>query len=102
MSSTEITQTDLVKSITGYDELAVEKFFPDVDLFPDDEKLGKPLRYMRALVFVHKRHDKVKDAEAAHQALEMPVRVVTDYFADEPDDDVADELAESDLGKAEQ
>lgn len=101
MSSTDLTQTDLVKSITGYDELAVEKFFAGVDLYPDEQP-DKPLRYMRALVFIHKRHDKVKDAEAAHEALDLPVSAVTDYFAAEPDDDVADEVAESDLGKAEQ
>lgn len=100
--STSTTQTDLVRSINGYDEIAVEKHFADIDLYPD-EKPDKPVRYLRALVFIERRHNKIADAEALHTALTMSVRELGGYFAPEPDEhaEVPEEREHAEaLGKA--
>lgn len=77
------TMTDVVKSLTGYDEIAIAKEFGhDFEVI-----LNKPLVLGRALIFVEKRRDGLTDKDAKKAAMNMRLGDVDDYFAEEEDDD---------------
>lgn len=96
MTDTKPTLLDpeaLAGSVTGFDEIAIAKAF-DMDLI-DMQQRGRSTLMMRALLFVARRREGVKDAEARKAVLEMPLNELMEHFADveeeiDPDDPVTD------------
>lgn len=81
-STTDITAGDMFLTLNGFDELAVAKAFA-ADIA---ELRNSPMRFLRALAFVHQRRNGAKDADAYKTAMTLTVAEVGDYFADdEPD-----------------
>lgn len=68
---------EAIESMTGFDEIAVkQKFDAPLDgLLQSDRLQG-----LRALVFVGFRRDGSKDDQAFHQAQEMSIKDVNDWF----------------------
>lgn len=96
MSQTELTADELTETITGYDEEAIAREFGGFDLYADAE--AKPVTMLRALIFVHKRHDPATSDKAAFEgAMGMPLGKVQDYFADDNEANPAD--PDTDAGK---
>lgn len=71
----------MVKSLTGWDEIAIEKHFgvPLEDL--------SNLRRARAMVFVHLRRQGQDDANAYGIAMGMSIGAADGYFPAPPEDD---------------
>lgn len=88
------TTDEVLESLTGYDELAIEKAFgTDVESLM---RSGKGLTYLRSLVFAQELHGGAKHDEAKKRALSLSVKELNARFS-EPDDD--DDLPGSDTGK---
>jgi hypothetical protein len=76
-----LSVTEVVESLTGHDELAIEKQFGK----PVEELGGA--KFIRALLFGHFLHAGI-EAKAAHkQVMNMTQAAVGEYFRDEEDDD---------------
>lgn len=94
MSATDLTAEEMGESLTGFDEIAIEQQF-GLDIYGDAEK--RPMKALRALVFVHRRREGDDDATAKHAALEMPLKAVQDYFAE--DEEITPDAPETESGK---
>lgn len=90
-----MTFEEMSESLTGFDEIAVEKTL-GIDVYTDGER--KPVLMMRALVFVHMRRLGKTDPEAKQAVMEMPLSAVNDYFETDQDEVLADE-PDSESGK---
>lgn len=88
-----MTSSEVLASLTGYDELAIEQHFGK----PIEGMTGTPSKFGRALVFVLKRREGLNDGQAKKYVLELTMGAVDDHFA--PDED--DELPGSEAGKDE-
>lgn len=91
------TVEDTVRSVTGFDDIAVERMFGKelTDL--------SPVRLTRALVFVLKRRDGMNDADAFRACMEMGIGEVDGEFADDESvESIVSDLASGggDQGKA--
>ncbi|GAA5153812.1 hypothetical protein GCM10023340_36400 [Nocardioides marinquilinus] len=92
MSTSGTTFEEMSESITGFDEIAVQKHF-DFNLWTQGE--SNPVLLLRAMVFVHLRRPaggSLTDIEARQRVLDMPAGEVQRYFeeshesgVDEPD-----------------
>lgn len=104
MTTTPVTpQTDLplsevIDSMTGFDEIAAEKFFDGFNVYDavDTAEGGRPrardmVTLLRVGVFILKRRDGLSDKDAYDAAMSMPSRVVNGYFADDPEEIDADD-----------
>lgn len=89
------TVSEAMNSVTGFDELAVEKHF-GFDLYQIADE--KPLMSVRSMIFVDLRHQGVADKEAHEKALSMTLGEVEAYFEDEPEDAMPDD-PDSESGK---
>lgn len=85
---TEMSVTEFADTLTGFDEIAIEKCL-GIDPYQDGER--KPVMLMRALVFVDRRRQGDADAQAREFALNLRASDVTDYFAAEADEPMPDE-----------
>lgn len=90
MSKTELTGNEVIDSLSGFDEIAIEKHM-GYDVYTSDEPeygvfRSKPVLLLRCLVFVMERRRGLNDVEARKAALDMPASDVKDYFAEEPDE----------------
>lgn len=88
MTASDQTPTEVYKSITGFDEIAISKHFGETieALAAQDEK-GRTLRPTmlgRALAFVHRRRAGDKDPQAYAHVMNLSVTDVEDYFVTEP------------------
>lgn len=96
MSVVDISANEMVGSLTGFEELAIQKAF---GINVND--LGKQgTLALRAAVFSHLRRGGAKDRDAYNQAMELPLREVQEYFADEepevdPEEPVTDQGKDS-------
>lgn len=91
----EITGGDMFLTLTGFDEIAVAKAFGS-----DIAELREaPMRFLRALAFVHQRRAGAKDGEAFKTAMTMTIAEVGNYFADDEPDPIDPDDPESDEGK---
>lgn len=103
MSTVEQTATEFFETLNGFDEIAIAKHFgkPPVELTDTDK-----MAFARALIFVAKRREGMKDGEAYKAAMETTIGEANGYFAeddDEPDfpttasgkDDAGDETTPS-------
>lgn len=98
MSTADVTAEEVTESITGFDEIAVEKHFDGLDLYMDGER--KPIKMLRALIFVHLRHtagEHGKDTATAEAAMAMPLSDVQAYFKPDTEANPAD--PDTDSGK---
>jgi hypothetical protein len=74
--SDKIDLTELSRSITGFDQVAVRARFHDrLENLMDDG-----LMFMRVMYFVHLRRQGAKDADALNQAMALPLSELTDLF----------------------
>lgn len=94
-STSGLTFEEMSESITGFDEIAVEKHM-EIDLYQDGER--KPVKLVRALVFVHLRRQGISDTDAKDQVQGMTVKQVNAYFDQNQDLD-PDGDADSESGK---
>lgn len=78
------TADDILESITGFEEVAVEKAFgaDPIELAQGN----KFMKFTRALVFVVKKREGLNDVQARQAAMEMPLSVLQDFFAEATDD----------------
>lgn len=90
---TKITADEMTESLTGFDEIAIEKAFGDVW-----ETLAnrRPSTFNRALIFVHFTREGQNANEARKAALTLTLGQTTSFFTDEDDD------PEDETGKDEQ
>lgn len=85
------TATEVMLSLTGYDEIAIEQAFGDDISRIASTSVGK---FGRALAFVLARRGGMKDSDAKKHILGLTRAEVDDLFADD-----ADELPGSEAGK---
>lgn len=87
MSQTDQTASEVFDSLTGFDEMSITQHFgrPISELVDDSSMFG------RALVFVLKRRDGANDDDARNAALEMTLKAVSGYFAEESQESGKDE-----------
>lgn len=91
---TNMTADEFLESLTGFDEIAIEKAFgADVMALADTRQSA----FIRSLVFVQHRRDGLKDLEAKAAALAMTLGEVLAAFDD--DDEVDPEDPVTDSGK---
>lgn len=85
-SDPTMTLDEMVESLTGFDELAIEKHFDGFDVYTQGET--KSIRAMRALAFVQFRRDGQTDRDALKAAQELPFKALAARFLpDEPEVD---------------
>lgn len=91
------TRSDMLDSLTGYDEIAIAKAF-DRDFAV---LLDYPTQLARALVFVEKRRsESLSDKDAKAAAMGMRLGEVNSYFPDEPEQPEIDpDAPETPLGE---
>lgn len=87
MSVVSITTDEVLESLTGFDEVAIGKWFEDIGSLV--ESGGSMLG--RSLVFVMKRREGATDVDAHNAAMSLTLRELNDYFADEEDESGKDE-----------
>jgi hypothetical protein len=97
MSTADVTLTELLESVTGFDEIAVEQQF-GIDLYVGND--AHPMKVARAAVFIHKIHQQTPAPEARKYALGLTTNEVESYFLPEPEEPVAHEPV-TDVGKDE-
>lgn len=78
--STGMTIEEMVESLTGFDEIAIEKHFDGFDIYAGGEK--KAVRAMRVLAFVWHRRQGANDREALQTVQNLPFKAVSDYWLD--------------------
>lgn len=78
--SAQISASEMIQSLTGFEELAIEKNM-GVDPYADGER--KPMAVMRALVFVVRKREGLGDRDARQAAMGMPMGELQGLFADE-------------------
>lgn len=71
---------EIFQSLNGFDEIAVEKAFGEITSLKN-----KPMMFLRAMLFIERRREGMKDAEAKQAAMIASVRELTDYFRPEDD-----------------
>lgn len=95
MPLSELTPTEMVESLNGFEEIAINKVFgATITALPEKD----PTMFARALVFVAIKRQGSNDPEAKAAVLEMPIKAVQDYFEPEADD-VDPEDPDSESGK---
>ncbi len=78
--SDKINADDVVRSLNGFEDIAIEKMF-GLPLMKMDE-----MRAPRALVFVLKKREGLNDVQAHTAAMEMTFGELTDLFETEDED----------------
>jgi hypothetical protein len=94
VSTVNLTAEEMTESLTGFDEIAVEKHL-DLRIYADAER--EPVKVLRALVFVHRRREGDDDAAAKQYAMDLPLKALQDYFAE--DEEVFPDAPETESGK---
>jgi hypothetical protein len=83
-----MTVSEAMETLTGFDEIAVEKTF-GIDFYAGNE--SHPLRPVRAMVFVLKRREGMSDNDAKDFALGLTAKDLNEFFEDEPDEVMPEE-----------
>lgn len=92
--SAQISADEFMETLTGFDELAIEKHF-DRDVMSLFQ--GAPTKALRALVFIVKRREGLTDTEAKQAVMEMSLKDVNGHFVDA--DEVIPEEPVTEQGK---
>lgn len=91
----KVSVSEMSESITGFDEIAIERVM-GVDLYAQDNQ--KPMMLMRSLVFVAFKREGLADHEAREKALSLSVKDINNFFEEEADDAIPSE-PDSEQGK---
>ena len=89
MSVVSITSNEVFESLTGFDEVAICKWFEDIGALAE----AKGSMLGRALVFIVKRREGLSDVEAHAASMALPLRDLNKFFVDS--DEESAESAES-------
>jgi hypothetical protein len=81
---TRPTHTEMINSLTGWDEIAISKHFGR-DYF---DLTGSNV--VRALAFVQERRNGLSDVDAKEAALKLTIGACNDLFQAEPEDEDPD------------
>lgn len=81
----KLTASEVVQSLTGFDEIAIEQKFGDDISVIGSKSVGK---FGRALGFILLRRSGMKDAEALTRVQGMTRAEVDELFANESDADL--------------
>ena len=92
----KISASEMLQSLTGFEEIAIEKHM-GVDPYADGER--KPMSVMRALVFIARKREGLKDHEAREAAMGMPMGQLSDLFAEEAPAELDPENPETPAGE---
>lgn len=96
MTHTDQTPNEVMESMTGFDEIAVaQKFGGEILSLAESRQTA----FMRALVFVIKRREGLKDADAYRAAQELTLKETQEFFA--LDDEVMPDEPVTPAGKDE-
>ena len=95
MSADKVTIGDMLESLTGFEELAITKNF-DADIAT--LLATQATMAGRALVFIDRKRKGLSDPEAKKASMEMTLKTVDDYFA-EDEDEVMPEEPVTEAGK---
>lgn len=88
----KLSSSDVLNSMTGHDEIAVEKAFgKTIETLSDTTGIG----FLRALVFVVEVHGGAKHDAAKATVLDMTIGELNERFESDP----VDELPGSEAGK---
>lgn len=87
-----MTATETLESLTGFDEIAIEKAFGR-----EFDDLGGRAT-VRALIFIQRKRAGDSDKDAKNYALEVAIGKLDDHFA-APAEEVDDDDPETDAGK---
>lgn len=80
MSASEMTVEEMTESLTGFEEIGIQKQFGQ-DLM---EMERTPVRMIRSLVMIDiARRDEVNHVEAYKRAMDMTMKQVMAHFADD-------------------
>lgn len=85
---TKIDVNELIESINGYEEIAVEKAFGDE---PMTLLQLKPIRGLRACLFIVKKREGLNDLKAHQFAMATNLKNLNEMFEYEEEDDDAEE-----------
>lgn len=96
MTTTKLSASALVDSLTGFEEIAIEKHM-GIDPYVDGQT--KPLRALRALLFVQGTREGLTAPEARQRAMEMPMSAVQDHFVEEEPEDLDPDNPDTETGK---
>lgn len=94
-ATTQITASEMVESLTGFEEIAIEKHM-GIDPYADGER--KPLKVMRALVFIRATRDGMDAAKAREHAMSLSMGQVQEQFADD-EPEIDPDAPETEPGK---
>lgn len=83
-----ITADEFMETLTGYDEIAIEKAFSK-DVMGLAQ--GAPTTLLRSLVFVEKRREGLSDKDAKDAVLQMSLREVNERFAQDDEEPMPEE-----------
>lgn len=87
MSTQKMSGAEMVQSLTGFDEIAIEQAFNK----PLDQLANSNTMLARALVFVDLRREGRNDGQARKDAMGMSIREVLAYFPDDEDEVMPEE-----------
>jgi hypothetical protein len=91
-----MTVDEMVESLTGFDELAIEKHFDGFDIYSDGESKG--VRAMRVLAFIAFRRDGQTDRDAFKAAQGLSFKQVSAFFLP-PETELDPDDPETESGK---
>lgn len=94
--SAQITSDEMLESLTGFDELAIEKAF-DADW--QTLVTQKQTMFLRALIFIQFRRDGKSDKDAKAAVMGLTLGACNDFFSDEELPDLDPDQPDSESGK---
>lgn len=86
--SANISASEMLESLTGYDEVAISQHF-GAEALELAEK--KPTMLARAMAFVHMTREGSDTKAAKKAAMELSIREANDYFAESQDEPFPEE-----------
>jgi hypothetical protein len=86
--TSKLTAEEMGESLTGYDELAIEKAFQVSDV-----TVLAGTKQIRGLVFVALRREGQSDKDAFASVMEMPLKSCNEFFAEDEDEPMPDDPA---------
>ncbi|MBB3041156.1 hypothetical protein [Nocardioides soli] len=100
---TELSLSEVIDGMDGFDELAVEKHFDDFNVYDVVGAQGgaRPRDMVKALrvgVFLVRRTEGANDKDAYQAAMKMPGKKLHEFFPDDPEEIDPDD-PDTDAGK---
>ena len=88
MSTAEITADEMYESLTGFEEIAIEKAFGEPI---EDLASTRVTSFGRALVFVHHTREGMNAKDAKEAAMRLRIRDVEAFWAEGEDEPMPEE-----------